>query len=235
MDKRIVKIREEERKYHEACYDQYRLFEAGSWLYKPVRTVMDTLAVLDSRESLSVLDLGCGVGRNSIPIAGKLQGRKGKVVCVDLLESAITKLEGYSETHGVGEYIEAHVSDIGEYEIAENAFDYIVAVSALEHVESERKLEQVLERMVRGTKPHGVHCIIMSTNVHEVDPVTSEELETYMEVNMTTIQAQACLSKAYADWELIFTTLKPLEFTIKRNGRLVLLQSDCLTFVVQRK
>lgn len=235
MDKRIDKIRAEERKYHEACYDQYRLFEAGSWLYKPVRTVMDTLAVLDSRENLSVLDLGCGVGRNSIPIAGKLQGRKGKVVCVDLLESAIEKLVSYSVAHGVSEYIEAHVCDIGDYVIAENAFDYIVAVSALEHVESEGKLEQVLERMVRGTKPHGVHCIIMSTNVQEVDPITSEKLETFMEVNMTTKQAQACLSKVYAGWELIFTTVKPLEFTIERNGRPVLLQSDCLTFVVQRK
>jgi hypothetical protein len=43
MDNRIKFIRNEERKYHEACYDNYKLFEEGSWLSKPVKTVMDTL------------------------------------------------------------------------------------------------------------------------------------------------------------------------------------------------
>lgn len=40
---RITKIRDEERKYHEACYENYKLFEEGSWLSKPVKTVMDQL------------------------------------------------------------------------------------------------------------------------------------------------------------------------------------------------
>ncbi|QYR21304.1 methyltransferase [Paenibacillus sp. sptzw28] len=68
MDNRIEKIRTEERNYHEACYENYKLFEAGSWLHKPVKTVMEYLAAFDDREYLSVLDLGSGVGRNSIPI-----------------------------------------------------------------------------------------------------------------------------------------------------------------------
>ncbi|MEM5621355.1 class I SAM-dependent methyltransferase, partial [Bacillus thuringiensis] len=32
---RINYIRQEEKKYHNLCYEQYKLFEAGSWLHKP--------------------------------------------------------------------------------------------------------------------------------------------------------------------------------------------------------
>lgn len=40
---RIQRIRDEEKTYHEICYQYYTLFEQGSWLYKPVKTVMDLL------------------------------------------------------------------------------------------------------------------------------------------------------------------------------------------------
>lgn len=36
-------IRTEEKKYHDLCYEQYKLLEVGSLLYKPVKTVMDFL------------------------------------------------------------------------------------------------------------------------------------------------------------------------------------------------
>jgi cyclopropane fatty-acyl-phospholipid synthase-like methyltransferase len=234
MDNRIKMIRDEERKYHEACYDNYKLFEAGSWLYKPVKTVMDTMSYFDSNDSLTVLDLGCGVGRNSIPIAERLKARSGKVVCVDLIKSALTKLLSYSTTYGVNEYIETRLSDIGEYVIQDKEFDYIIAVSALEHVESEDKFTQVLERMVRGTKDRGINCIIIGTNIEEFDILTGTELEPLMELNMTTNQAQERLSKAYAGWEVLYTTIKSLEFNIDRNERKVLLKSDCITYVVRR-
>lgn len=66
---RIDYIRQEEKKYHDLCYEQYKLFEAGSWLYKPVKTVMDMLNYLEEQKDLQILDLGSGVGRNSTPIA----------------------------------------------------------------------------------------------------------------------------------------------------------------------
>jgi SAM-dependent methyltransferase len=59
---KIEFIRKEEKKYHDHCYDHYKLFEEGSWLHKPVKTVMDLLPLFDGREHLRVLDLGCGVG-----------------------------------------------------------------------------------------------------------------------------------------------------------------------------
>lgn len=101
---RIDYIRQEEKKYHDLCYEQYKLFEAGSWLFKPVKTVMDLMNHFDGQNNLQVLDLGSGVGRNSIPIA-KNKNTSGTVTCIDLLNSALTKLQIYSKEHDVFEAI----------------------------------------------------------------------------------------------------------------------------------
>ncbi|MEK3917370.1 class I SAM-dependent methyltransferase [Paenibacillus sp. FSL H7-0331] len=235
MNKRIERIRNEERKYHEACYDNYQLFEEGSWLHKPVKTVMDTLSYFDSNDKLTVLDLGCGVGRNSIPIAETLKTRSGKVVCVDLMQAALNKLLRYSHKYGVSDYMETYLSDIGECNIPDKKYDYIIAVSALEHVESELKFTQVLDKMVRGTKDRGINCIIMNTNIQEIDISTSTELEPLIELNMSTDQSKELLARAFEDWEVIYTTVKSLAFNIERNGREILLKGDCITYVVQRR
>lgn len=234
MNSRIQKIRDEEKKYHEACYENNKLFEAGSWLSRPVKTVIDSLAYFNSNDKLNVLDLGCGVGRNSIPVALSMKSRTGKVICVDILELALTKLLDYGQEFGVSEYIETNQSDISEYSIKENEFDYIIAVSALEHVESEFKFIQVLERMARGTKYNGINCIIMSTNIEEIDILTGKVLEPYMELNMTTFHAQQLILSAYQGWEIKLTTIKALQFNIERNDRKILLKSDCITYVVQK-
>ena len=55
-------IRESEKISHEKIYSEKQLYEQGSWLAKPVKTVMDSLELLSCKE-INVLDLGCGVGR----------------------------------------------------------------------------------------------------------------------------------------------------------------------------
>ncbi|GGA10741.1 methyltransferase [Paenibacillus marchantiophytorum] len=234
MDERILMIRDEERKYHEACYEQHQLFEPGSWLNKPVITVMDTLKAFDAYEELSVLDLGSGVGRNSIPIAQSLKSRSGQVVCVDILEQALEKLKEYSDTYGVNSYISTHLSDIGDYEIKPEGFDYIITVSSLEHVASEQIFTDVIRKMVCGTKVNGINCLIVNTNCQEIDLLSGSLLEPMMEVNLATEKAANIFAEAYQGWDISYTTVKQLEFTIERNERPVLLKSDCITYVARR-
>jgi ubiquinone/menaquinone biosynthesis C-methylase UbiE len=227
-------IRNEERKYHDYCYENYRLFEEGSWLYKPVKTVMDLLPLFDNNMSLQVLDLGCGVGRNSIPIAEALKQKNGKIVCVDLLDSALNKLKHYSKKFKVEDFIQSVKTDIGNYEIKPNEYDYIVAVSSLEHVDSEYTFEKVISNMAKGTKNKGVNCIIVNSEVEEIDLETNIKLYAQMEINLSTESMMNKLSSIYEGWEVLTKHVKPLEYNITRDGKQILLKTNAITYVVRK-
>ncbi|WP_100488412.1 class I SAM-dependent methyltransferase [Sporolactobacillus pectinivorans] len=232
---RIQYIRDEEKTYHDFCYENFTLFKPGSWLNKPVQTVMNLMAQFDDKKNVSVLDLGCGVGRNSIPMAQRLNGQGGKVVCVDLLDSAIERLIQYSEQHHVADLINPYKMDISDFIIHPEEYDYIVAVSALEHVDSQKTFENVLFRMEEGTKSKGINCIIVNTEEEEVDEKTGEHRDVLVEVNLSIKQTMRILRKIYKDWEELLVVTKPLEFEIRRQGKPVLLRTKAITFVVRKK
>ena len=232
---RISIIRAEEKKYHDICYEQYHLFEPGSWMHKPVKTVIDLLEDYKDKEYLSVLDLGAGVGRNSIPIAESMKKRDGQVVCVDLLESAINKLNEYSKHFGVERFIEAKLSDIEHFKIEQNRYDIIVAVSALEHVSSEQALISKLNEMALGTISDGANCIIIGSNIREVNLTNGLELDPMFEVNIPTETMLELLDQQYAGWEIQKRLVNQLQFEIDRNGQPVKLTTDCITFVAKKR
>ena len=231
---RIENIRAEEKRYHDSCYENHKLYESGTWLHKPVRTVIELLAQFENKDYLSVLDLGCGIGRNSIPIAESMKNRKGKVVCVDLLESAIERMHENSKEFGVQPYIETKLSDIEQFAIGLEEYDMIVAVSALEHVSSERALESKLKEMVRGTKVNGVNCIIIGSNIREVTVGTNIDLDPMFEVNVTTERMLELLDHHYDGWNIQSRFVKPLVYDIERNGQAVKLTTNCITFVANK-
>jgi len=231
---RVDMIRTAEKKYHDYCYENYNLFEPGSWLHRPVRTILELLEQFESYDYLSVLDLGAGIGRNSIPIAETLKNRDGKVVCVDILESAIKKLHDYSEKYGVQPFIETKLSDIDHVRIEPAEYDLIVAVSALEHVSSEQVLEHKLKEMVLGTKPNGANCIIISSNIQEVTIGMNLNLDPMFEVNISTERMLGMLDLQYSGWDIQQRIVKHLEYDIERSGQPVKLTSDCITFVAKK-
>lgn len=233
LDK-VENIRLEEKKYHDFCYDNYNLFESGSWLHRPVQTVLDLLAEYKDYDNLSVLDLGAGIGRNSIPIAESMKIRKGKVVCVDLLKSAIDKLENYSRKYSVEQFIETKLSDIENFNIKQDEYDIIIAVSALEHVRSEREMELKIEEMTTGTKINGTNCIVVGTNIKEMRMKDAQQLEPMFEVNISTESMMELLRHHYIGWEVKKRLVKQLEYEIERNKQLVKLSMDCITFVAKK-
>lgn len=48
-------IRKEGGKYHDYCYDNYKLFEEGSWLHRPVKNLIDQLHCLKEKTILVFL------------------------------------------------------------------------------------------------------------------------------------------------------------------------------------
>lgn len=231
---RVAYIRAEEKKYHDSCYDRHDVYEPGSWLYKPVKTVLEVLDLFKDRDYLSVLDLGSGIGRNSIPIAEAMKGRSGKVECVDILHSAMKKLEQYSKRYEIEPYIIPRLSDIEQFRIEPNEYDMIVAVSALEHVSSENTLIQKLHEMSCGTKNEGINCIIIGSNIHEVNVQNGTELDPMFEVNLSTDRMLELLDATYRGWEVLKRQVKQLIYDIDRNGQPIKLTSDCITYVTRK-
>lgn len=90
---RLAKIRESEKESHIETYSSIQLYQPGTWLQNPVKTVMKILPYFTNYNEIKILDLGSGVGRNSIPIAQYLSDKDCIIDCVDILELAIEKLK----------------------------------------------------------------------------------------------------------------------------------------------
>ena len=96
-DLTISKIRRAEAASHTEAYTNHELYTPGSWLAKPVKTVLELLPLFDGYTTFRGLDLGCGVGRNCIAAAQYLNHIPCQVDCVDILELAIEKLRENAE------------------------------------------------------------------------------------------------------------------------------------------
>ncbi|MGG0240395.1 class I SAM-dependent methyltransferase [Bacillus rhizoplanae] len=230
---RIQYIRQKEKKYHEHFYANHKLFKEGSWLHRPVSGVIEMMSLFQEQQCVTVLDLGCGVGRNSMPIAQRI--KIGKVVCVDLLSSALCRLKQYSYDFDVADRIQTVESNIKHYQITANEYDYIVAVSSLEHVPSKSELQNVLHNMKTGTKDNGINYIVMNSSVEEIDMNTNVKLDPLFEVNLATEEMLYTLRKIYTGWEELCVVVKPLEYRIAREEKHVLLRTNAITFCVRKK
>ncbi len=103
------------------------------------------------RPKLSVLDLGGGYGRNSIPIA-----KMGhSVTCIDISNKAIAMLKEDAQAAGVKVHTE--VSNILSRPILKN-YDVILLVRLLHNLPSEdgRKL---IDSVQRHTNPNGLNIV----------------------------------------------------------------------------
>ncbi|ANE45631.1 methyltransferase [Paenibacillus swuensis] len=235
MNARIEHIRKEEREYHENYYEHYSLYEKGTWLHKPVGVVLRMANRLNTGKPLNMLDLGCGIGRNSIPLAEIAMPAGGKVVCVDLLGKALTKLRQYASKFGVKSAIVTEKSDISDYVIPPDTYDYMIACSSLEHVKSEASLHKVLKSMADGTKVGGINTIVMHTNIEEYDIATGKKRETLFEIIKSKDDVLNLLSRNYDGWERLHLQEEPLELEINRGDDPVMLKADSVTIAVIKR
>ncbi|WP_339218461.1 class I SAM-dependent methyltransferase [Paenibacillus sp. FSL W7-1332] len=227
------RARQKEILYHETLYEETVLFQPGSWLAKPVQTVLDHLELLSFHET-RVLDLACGVGRNSIPVAQRILAANGQVVCVDLLPSAVEKLRQYAVLHGVSSNLEAIVADVEHYDIAVDTYHYVIACSCLEHMSSEDAFVSKIEQMKAGTVHQGIHCIMMSTEVKEIDQETGLEEEGLIELNLSADRAFSMLDDLYSEWEILTRRQVQQDIQEVKDGRDILFRSQWITFTARK-
>ena len=231
---RLVRIRHAEAESHTEAYTNHALFSAGSWLAKPVKTVLDLLPLFDGYAEFRGLDLGSGVGRNSIPVAQHFKHIPCRVDCVDILELAIEKLNENAQQYGVAGKIQGIVSSIDDFEIEADSYDVIMAISALEHIASMSAFEKKLVEVRNGLRYGGVACLIVNSGVIEHDKTTGQELPPQFEVNLPTSQMQDLLEKTFAGWQIIKHTIVHQKYDIPRENGIAELETDVVTYVVRK-
>jgi cyclopropane fatty-acyl-phospholipid synthase-like methyltransferase len=203
-EKQFEAARQAEAGYHSNFYQNNELFEDGTWMSRPMPMVMEMLErLLVHKQELRVLDLGCGVGRHTIPIAQRLVDTNSEVIGVDLLDEAVDGLRKYAKQYQVDHIVQAEKADVEHYQVQPNAFDFIAACSCLEHTSSKEAFLEVVERLQAGTRIGGIHCITMSTSVEEKEIETGRQIEPLIELNLSTSEAIVLLEQAYEGWNIL--------------------------------
>ncbi len=232
--KTLESIRKAEEASHIEIYSTAKLFERGSWLQKPVKTVIDLLPLFNGYQKINVLDLGCGVGRNCIPIAEHFKNIDCLIDCVDILELAIEQLNNYSSEFGVSKAINGIVSSIENFQIKENTYDLIFAVSALEHIASVELFEEKLLEIANGLKPNGVVCLIVNSEVVEINKDTGVELIPQFEVNLKTDDLMEMLKRFFSGYKALKSTIVEQHYDIPRIECISSLSTNVVTYAVQK-
>ena len=232
---RLGEIRKAEAESHIEAYTSHDLFTAGSWLAKPVKTVIDLLPLFERYTDFRALDLGSGVGRNCIPVAQHFRSIPCRVDCVDILELAVAKLNDNAQQYGVADHIRGIVSAIDDYEITADSYDLIMAISALEHIASQSAFEKKLAEIRDGLCHGGIACLIVNSGVIEHDKATGQELPPQFEVNLPTSQMQDLLENTFAGWKIIKHTIVHQKYDIPRENGIADMETDVITYVVRRK
>lgn len=231
--KNLKEIREAEKQSHIEVYSTAKLFESGSWLQKPVKTVTDLFEHFKDYNEINVLDLGCGVGRNCIPIAKEFKN-KCRIDCIDILDFAIDELKKNSIEYDVESEINGIVSSIDDFSIKENCYDLIIAVSALEHIDSVESFKNKLKEICIGTRKNGIVCLIINSEITEINKENGEELIPQFEVNMKTAELLDLLKETFDGWEIIKSTVRNQRYDIPRQSCVADLSTDVVTVVVKK-
>jgi ubiquinone/menaquinone biosynthesis C-methylase UbiE len=105
-------------------------------------------------EGMHALDVGCGMGFFSLPLA-RFVGKSGKVVCVDVQERMIQGLRGRARKAGLSEIIDARTcrpDSLGLDDIS-GTIDFVLAFAVVHEVpDKDRLLAEIRNAMKRTGK-----------------------------------------------------------------------------------
>jgi len=126
----------------------------GYLLTNPLRKILnnpDTLLRPYVTEGMTALDVGCAMGFFSLPLA-RLVGPSGKVICVDVQQRMLRKLENRTEKAGLSSRIETHLcqSDSLCLQDHDGSVDFILAFAVMHEVPFPQKIFAELKGTLRA-------------------------------------------------------------------------------------
>ncbi|MBI3737671.1 MAG: methyltransferase domain-containing protein [Chloroflexi bacterium] len=107
----------------------------------------------------SLLDVGCGAGADTIPLAGRV-GAAGQVIGVDHDREMVTRARSAAEAANVNKRVIHICADASRLPLASNSFDASRSERLFQHLP---RPELALNEMVRVTKPGG-RVVVLDTD-----------------------------------------------------------------------
>lgn len=129
----------------------------GHLLASPIRALAQNPATILApylREGMTALDIGCALGFFSLPMA-RLVGPSGLVICVDMQEGMLTRLERRAKRKGLHGRIQAHLCTQNSLRLEERAgsADFALAYAVVHEVPDPPAL---LGQIEAALKPGGL-------------------------------------------------------------------------------
>ncbi|RSL32594.1 class I SAM-dependent methyltransferase [Salibacterium salarium] len=230
----IERLRTRQRNHYHHFYNSQSLFEKGSWLEKPSAAIQKYIPVIQKTPDSRVLDLGCGPGRHAIPVAQAIQPQGGQVTAVDHLPLAIEQLQHYGAQYGVLNSIQTTLVEVENVEIPEQTFDWVFAVSLLEHVSSEAELSKLLTRIEAGVISKRYVTFVIDTDVKEKKAGTNHLLEPLVECNMSASDMKKHLRQAFPSWRVVVEKEEEQNSIISRGQGTIEQSKNVITFLAQK-
>ena len=147
---------------------------------------------------------------------------------------AIYKLEDNTKTHDVENSIYGIVQPIDCFSIEEESYDLILAISALEHIDSKDSFVKKLFEIRNGLHSNGIACLIMNSGVEEHVKATGETLIPQFEVNIPTEEMINTLREVFSEWKILKQTVVHQIYDIPRDIGISHVDTDVVTYVVQK-
>lgn len=127
---------------------------------------------LQERGKMSILDIGCGSGRN--PLVFALSGNE--IICVDKNEKAINNIQHIAEQEQLTK-IKTHVHDLNQtLPIKDKSFDFIYSTVTLQFLNSS-SIKPLLTQLQSLTARGGMHFLVFPI---ESEPYIYPESFTYL-------------------------------------------------------
>lgn len=224
------RARHETLRYHEELYSSARLAQAGTWLARPHRLLLDALARVPSGRPVIAYDLGAGIGRHTIPMMQQLPFGS-EVYAVDLLPSALQSLR-CSVTPGTSTVLHTRRADLDDF-VFETPADLIFAFSAVEHLPTLEAIRSLLERVRAVVSPGGVVAIGIVADRIEIDSKGNRR-PALLESAISTAAAIELLSGAFGTFDVVYQKTRPADVQEEREGESYTLTSTLLTWLATR-
>jgi len=130
-----------------------------------------TYTAMDARPGAHILDVGCGAGVDTIPLA-RLVGENGMVTGVDLDPRMVTEAERHAAESGVSGWTRHLVADASALPFTDNAFDAVRCERVFQHLADPAA---ALSELIRVTRPQG--CVVVYDTDYSAMSIDSDETD----------------------------------------------------------